>query len=245
MPRESAQSQIISCRKIGCEFEAAVDYGECLRRANARSLILFLHGFSHSHKVMSHTGCLLLGGAKDNVGQFALEQSKRRSVNGMNYNRDARLGSSQPSQDSAFPLWVWTTSGLRARNSLASFRKARMSRIGLTGRTNSGIIVSSPGTPESKGSSEPSAPEVGPEMRSTWNPGFAARPKTEAMVFSWAPPTISRVMTCVTRILACSRGHASKFFQPLKDDSRLVGIRFDKGEIGFVIANSGIGVSLR
>src|SRR5206468_1927917 len=30
------------------------------------------------------------------------------------------------------------------------------------------------------------------------------RPKTEAMVFSWAPPTINRVMTCVTRMARAS-----------------------------------------
>ena len=51
-------------------------------------------------------------------------------------------------------------------------------------------------------SSEPSLPIDGPENKLTSKPGFGCNPNTDATVFSWAPPTISRVMTCVTRILS-------------------------------------------
>ncbi len=58
----------------------------------------------------------------------------------------------------------------------------------------------SPGLSLNSGSREPSGPVEGPEISETSSPGLLRRPKTDAMVFSWAPPTIRRVMTWVTRI---------------------------------------------
>src|SRR6266516_5552426 len=47
---------------------------------------------------------------------------------------------------------------------------------------------------------EPSGPVVGPEINFTSMSGRWRSPSTESTVFSCAPPTMSRVMTCVTRI---------------------------------------------
>src|SRR5882757_9939893 len=83
-------------------------------------------------------------------------------------------------------------------------------------------------------SSEPSEPVVGPEIKSTSTPGFWRRPSTEATVFSWAPPTMSRVMTWVTR-MARSVWLTLKFLQPLNDVRGFGGVGVRAGQIRFII----------
>ena len=61
-------------------------------------------------------------------------------------------------------------------------------------------------------------------------------------VFSWAPPTIRRVMTCVTRIRC---GHGAPDFQSLKavaDEFGFGGIGLSIGQVELVVADRGIGV---
>lgn len=70
------------------------------------------------------------------------------------------------------------------------------------------MIFSMPGLSTKVSCKEPSGPEVGPAMSETSIPGLEASPKTEAIVFSWAPPTISLVMTCATRIANASEAWA-------------------------------------
>src|SRR5436309_14724355 len=67
------------------------------------------------------------------------------------------------------------------------------------GRTSWGRIVNTPGMPAKVGSREPSGPTLGPEINRRLKSGRWRSPMTEATVFNCTPPTISRVMTWVTR----------------------------------------------
>src|SRR6187431_2152029 len=153
----------------------------------------------------------------------------------------ARAAASRPSTP-AFPLWVWTMSGLVWRKMAVSFCSARKSSHGFTGRTSSGRMVSTPGWLANSASSEPSGPVVGPEIKFTCKSGSARNPRTEAMVFSWAPPTTSRVMTCVTRMasLGFLALEAAKTF----GHGRVFGgVRGGGVEVIFRIPDGGIGVA--
>src|SRR6185295_5404727 len=97
-------------------------------------------------------------------------------------------------------------SGLWVRKTRVSWRSARASSTGRTGRTSSGTRVRRFGTTVTSDSMEPSGPVVGPESRRTSRPGFWRKPRTEATVFSCAPPTINRVITCATRITGSMAG---------------------------------------
>src|SRR2546422_1012679 len=113
------------------------------------------------------------------------------------------------------------------------------------GRTSSGRRVNQSGYGARQFSSEPSGPVVGPEIRATSNPGLARRPSTEAIVFSWAPPTINRVMTCVTRMTRGSRFRLATGAESLQ--AGLHKLRFRRarngvGQIGLVTLDGGVGV---
>ena len=72
------------------------------------------------------------------------------------------------------------------------------------------------------GSRDPSAPVVGPETSETSMSPACFRPWTVVSVFSCAPPTTRRVMTCVTRIRSgCG---LVEVLQPLADLGGLDGV---------------------
>ena len=105
-------------------------------------------------------------------------------------------------------------------------------------------MVSRPGILATAGSSEPSGPVVGPEIRRTSTPGFWRRPRTEATVFSCAPPTTSRVMMWVTRMGRASMRMAFEFAEPPDDIGGFVGVGVRAGQIQFVIPDHLIRVVL-
>src|SRR5580765_5107733 len=87
---------------------------------------------------------------------------------------------------------------------------------------------------------EPSGPVVGPEINFTSMFGRWRSPSTEFTVFSCAPPTISRVMTCVTRIAESAARGALELPESFCDLLRLPA---DGGrgvlQIGFVMVDRG------
>src|SRR5574342_481206 len=101
-----------------------------------------------------------------------------------------------------------------------------------------------PGASRRAGSSEPSGPRVGPEMRSTSRPGFRRSPRTEATVFSWAPPITRRVMTCVIRIRGEESGRRFETFNALAEVAGLVGAGSGVSQGKFEITDGGVGVAL-
>ena len=86
------------------------------------------------------------------------------------------------------------------------------------------MVVSRPGTERRAWFQRAFGSGGGPgeELDIHWN--FCLSPRTDAMVFSCAPPTIKRVMTCVTRI------HAQRFTFRLC--RRLMIIRFSSSNSG-------------
>src|SRR5258706_7432133 len=84
---------------------------------------------------------------------------------------------------------------------------------------------------------------VGPEIKFTSTPGFERKPLRVASVFSWAPPTTSRVMTWVTR-MARSVWLAFEVAQPLNDVRGFGSVGVGGGQIGFVIFDCLVGFVL-
>src|SRR5579859_2391212 len=131
--------------------------------------------------------------------------------------------------------------GRSFRKRLSKCRRADKSFKGCTGRTNWGSKRSPPGHVSNTPSSEPSGPRDGPEIRVTSRPGFCLRPRTEATVFSWAPPTINRVMTWITRI-AGSEGTRSQVPQPGDNGISIDGIGRRIGQGQLIILDRRIGI---
>src|SRR5258705_13543521 len=100
-----------------------------------------------------------------------------------------------------------------------------------------GLMVRMPGLLANEFSSEPSGPRVGPEMRRTSNPGLAPSPRTEAMVFSCAPPRMSRVMMCVTRMRPGLIAAGLQVADSLLNDSPFGDARWSRIEILLVVAD--------
>src|SRR5207245_10552184 len=91
-------------------------------------------------------------------------------------------------------------------------------------------------------SREPSGPVVGPEIRSITRAPLPRKPRTEAIVFSCAPPTINRVMTCVTRIAAGSAWRRFELREPLPDGLGFLEIGRGVAQVKLVISNNAVGV---
>src|SRR6185503_3704153 len=87
---------------------------------------------------------------------------------------------------------------------------------------------------------EPSGPAVGPDINRTSMSGRWRSPSTEFTVFSCAPPTMSRVMTCVTRIAESVARGALELLESFGD---LLGLTSGVGrgvfQIGLVILDRG------
>src|SRR5665213_3366724 len=83
-------------------------------------------------------------------------------------------------------------------------------------------------------------PMVGPEIKLTSTPDFWRKPETVTSVFSCAPPTMSRVMTWVTRMASL----AAEPGQALADGFELGGIGRRAGEVNFEISDGFVGVVL-
>src|SRR5882762_4285664 len=109
-------------------------------------------------------------------------------------------------------------------------------------------MVRSSGAAAKQDSSEPSRPSEGPEIKFTSRSGLRCKPNTEAMVFSWAPPTINRVMTCVARIrvggLTLVRFGGLKLLQTGADGLGFFGVGGRVGEVKLVILDDGRDVLL-
>src|SRR5664280_3857365 len=105
------------------------------------------------------------------------------------------------------------------------------------------MMERSPGRWSNAGARVPSVPGEGPKMREMFQLVLCCRPRTLATVFSWAPPTINRVMTCVTRIRRQdSGGIARKFLQPLQDLFAFVRIRNGVAHVELIVVDCRIGV---
>src|SRR6266496_3372712 len=98
-------------------------------------------------------------------------------------------------------------------------------------------MVRTPGLPANESSSEPSGPRVGPEMSPTSRSGLSPRPRTEATVFSCAPPRMSRVMMCVTRMRPGSIAAGLQVADPLLDDSAFRDATWGGLEVLLVVAD--------
>src|SRR5438552_10158865 len=86
---------------------------------------------------------------------------------------------------------------------------------------------------------EPSGPVVGPEINFTSMSGRWRSPSTEFTVFSCAPPTMIRVMTCVTRIAESATRGGLELLEAFGDLPRLVRPGRGMFQIGFVMLNGG------
>src|ERR1051326_4324878 len=150
----------------------------------------------------------------------------------------ARRAANRP-RTPALPLCVWAISVRCARNISASRRNAQTSFQGCTGRTKAGRIVNRSGMVATSDSIEPSGPVVGPEINLTSMSGFWRRPSTELTVFSCAPPTMSRVMTCVTRIAESAARGALELGESFGDLLRLGRVRRGVLQIGFAMFDGG------
>src|SRR5664280_258926 len=94
-------------------------------------------------------------------------------------------------------------------------------------------MVSRPGIFAASASSEPSGPIVGPEIKLTSTPNFWRSPCTVARVFSCAPPMMSRVMMCVTRMAS----FGAKLRQAFADGLGFDGVGGRVGEVELIILN--------
>src|SRR5437867_898144 len=74
-------------------------------------------------------------------------------------------------------------------------------------------------------------------MSPTSRPGLPPSPRTEAMVFSCAPPRMSRVMMCVTRMRPGSILAGPQLEDPLLDESTIRDIRRRSFEVLLVVAD--------
>src|SRR2546422_6572169 len=98
-------------------------------------------------------------------------------------------------------------------------------------------MVRTPGLPANESSSEPSGPRVGPEMSPTSTSGLSPRPRTEATVFSCAPPRMSRVMMCVTRMRPGSIAARLQVADPLLDELAILNTPRRGLEVLLVVAD--------
>src|SRR6266496_5558321 len=87
---------------------------------------------------------------------------------------------------------------------------------------------------------EPSGPVLGPEINFTSMSGRWRSPSTEFTVFSCAPPTMSRVMTCVTRIAESLTARGLELLESFGDSLRLfLGVGRGVLQIRFVMFDGG------
>src|SRR5262245_28487611 len=96
--------------------------------------------------------------------------------------------------------WVWTIWGRSRRNNRTSDTSATGSRIGRGLRRIHFMTTTGIPADRAESSRLPSGPASGPVTSVTSNPRSRS-PRQERIVFSWAPPTMSRVMTCMTLVI--------------------------------------------
>ncbi len=115
----------------------------------------------------------------------------------------ASLAATRPTMP-AFELCVWTMSNRPRPMCRRSSAVTRASFHGLTSRTSLGNTRTTIPRARASPRSDPSDPVWGPIQRCDSNRAGSTL-ETDAMVFSWAPPTMSRVMMWTTRALPSGR----------------------------------------
>ena len=205
-PSRARSSRSLVAARNGSSGKPLKISGVLIRAPDAGGQVLLLHGIGHDDEMGGDPGGVTFRSAKQRVGHRTLKGAEGWPVNGVEDDRHAGAGGGEPPQDAGLAAVRVDDVGPAGAKQLGELppgqtvfpRVKRADQFRHDGEQ--GRAVGEQPIPASL-----PVRALGRQPESTSTPGFSRRPSTDAIVFSWAPPTIKRVMTCVTRI-RCGQG---------------------------------------